>query len=351
MNGIYYRYRHPNTGEFHQMGTDKVKAIQAARKLNSYLSPNTDLVRTVLGDNRFTWDQLVARFKLERQEKEGKKARTTIEENYRLQHIEKGIGKVALEDTTQRMLSEWLDKNFSNNAYTKHRGTLIKLMNFGIAKGMFPDGQVNLAAATLTEREEPKIRQVLTIDQFRDIRELCAPWVQVAMDIALVTLQRRSDLIKMKYTDIRDGYLYVVQSKTEAHGLSAHLRIKIGDSLSEIISRSRALPPLSPFIIHRIPDRRVGFQGQEHFAQLRDQTLTKAFSRARDSLPAFKKMPMEQRPTFHEIRGLGGAQYLEQGYSKEYVQLLMGHTTMKMTEGYTDQHGNWTECKAELRMG
>lgn len=350
LNGIYYRYRHPQTGEYHQMGTDKKLAIQAARKLNAQLMPSNDLVRSVLGDTRFSWAQLVGRFKTERQEREGKKARTTSEENYRLQHVVDGIGHVALEDTTQRLLSEWLDKNYVNNAYNKHRGTLIKLMDFGIAKGMFTDGQQNLAAATLPEREAPKVRKVLTIEQYRAIYAKAEPWLQVAMDLALVTTQRRGDLIKMKFTDIRDGFLYVVQNKTEKHGERAHLRIAVGDTLASIISRSRALPPLSPFIIHRVPDRRIRFEGQEHHSQLRDQTLTKAFGRARDLCEEFQGMPMAERPTFHEIRGLGGAQYLAQGHSKEYVNLLMGHTTMKMTEGYTDQHGNWTECKAELKI-
>lgn len=61
-------------------------------------------------------------------------------------------------------------------------------------------------------------------------------------------------------------------------------------------------------------------------------------------------MPAAQRPTFHEIRALGGALYLEQGFSKEYVNLLMGHTSQKMTDEYTDQHQNWTECDASLKL-
>ena len=333
------------------MGTDKKTAIAAARKLNAQLMPSNDLVRKVMGDNRFSWAQLVERFKSERQEREGKKPRTVEEENWRLKHIVDGLGKIALEDTTQRLLSDWLDKNYANNAYNKHRGTLVKLMDFGIAKGMFPDGQQNLAAATLPERETPKVRTVLTIEQFRAIHAKAEPWLQVTMELALVTTQRRGDLIKMKFTDIRDGFLYVIQNKTEKHGERAHLRIAVSDTLAGIISRSRALPPLSPFIVHRKPDRNVRFKGQESYGQVRDQTLTNAFARARDLCDEFKDVPMAERPTFHEIRGLGGAQYLAQGYSKEYVNLLMGHTTMKMTEEYTDQHGNWTVCAAELRIG
>jgi len=61
-------------------------------------------------------------------------------------------------------------------------------------------------------------------------------------------------------------------------------------------------------------------------------------------------MPAAQRPTFYEICDLGGFLYLEQGFSKEYVNLLMGHTSQKMTDEYTDQHQNWTECEASLKL-
>lgn len=59
-------------------------------------------------------------------------------------------------------------------------------------------------------------------------------------------------------------------------------------------------------------------------------------------------MDKDERPTFHEIRGLGGSLYLDAGYSEEFVNLLMGHTSMRMTKGYTDQHQEWTECRADL---
>lgn len=135
-------------------------------------------------------------------------------------------------------------------------------MNFAIAKGIFPDGQQNLAASTLVEREAPKARKVLTIEQFNFIHAQASTWLQVTMELALVTTQRRGDLTRMKFSDIKDGFLHVVQNKTEKHGIRAHLRIAIGEILASVISKYRALPPLSPFLIHGLPDRRVTFEGQ-----------------------------------------------------------------------------------------
>lgn len=349
-NGDYYRYKHPQTGKFHGMGDNKADAILAAKKLNAILLSKTDLVRAVLGEEDNNWTYLVARYITERQADEGKKASTVREENYRLNHIAEGLGKTLLSETTQRLISDYLNKNYTGNSYTKHRGTLIKLMSFGIATGMFPDGYKNLAEATLPARTTDKVRRVLTMDDYKAIHEEAEPWLKVAMDFSLITLQRRSDSIMAKYSDIKDGELYIIQAKTEKHGERAFLRIKIGVDLAEVIAKSRAIGPVCPFIIHRKPDRDAPFEGQEHWAQVRDQYLTKAFNKARDRTKRFDGLEKGQAPTFHEIRALGGAEYLNQGHSPEYVNLLMGHTTQRMTDSYTDQHLNWTECAADLRL-
>jgi integrase len=349
-NGNSYQYKHPKTGKRFSMGSDKATAITAAKKLNAMFASKTDLVRKVLGENSKTWGQLAKRYIAERQESEGKKASTVREENYRLQHIINDLGHVALEDTTQRLLSDWLSNTYSGNPYTKHRGTLIKLMSFGIAKGMFADGTTNLAETTLPEREAPKIRKVLTIEQYNAIHEHAEPWLKVAMDFSLITLQRLSDVVMTRYSDVYSDELRIIQSKTEKYGERAYLKIKIGGDLAAVIAQSRQVMPVCPFIIHRAPERRVKFEGQEHWAQVRNQTLTKEFNKARDKAGIFKDYGKGEAPTYHELRGLGGALYLNQGYSKEYVNLLMGHTTQRMTDQYTDQHFEWTECAAELKL-
>lgn len=349
-NGDYYRYRHPVTGRSFGMGSNKAEAIADAKKANALLAQKSDFVKRILGQENETWAVLVRRYITERQIDEGKKHSTTKEENYRLEHIVHGLGNVELQSTTQRLISDYLSKNYTGNSYTKHRGTLIKLFKFGIASGMFPDGFPNLAEATLTAREEPKLRQVLTIEQFHAVRDCAEPWLQVAMDFSLITLQRRGDVVLAKYTDIENDELKIIQQKTEKHGERAYLKIKIGSDLKEVVARSRSIGPVCPFIIHRVPKRKETFEGQEHWAQIRDQFLTKAFNKARDKSGIFKSLNPGEAPTFHEIRALGGALYLQQGFSKEYVNLLMGHTTLRMTDSYTDQHINWTECAAELKL-
>ncbi len=349
-NGNGYRYKHPVTKEWHKMGGDRSAAILAAKKLNAMFAKKTDLIRMVLGEDGNNWSQLVDRYINERQASENKKASTVREENYRLQHIKEGIGKVPLSVTTQRLISDWLDNSFTLNPYTKHRGTLIKVFAFGIAKGMFPDGTANLAEATLPQREADKIRQILTIEQYHAIHAAADDWLKVAMDFSLITLQRLSDVVMARYTDIQGDELKIIQQKTERHGERAYLRIKIGSDLAGVLAQSRQVQPVCQFIIHRTPKRIIKFAGQEHWAQVRNQTLTKEFNKARDKTGLFKDYGKGEAPTYHELRGLGGALYKRQGYTDEYVNLLMGHTTQRMTDSYTDQHDNWTQCAAELKI-
>ncbi|MET4616360.1 integrase [Stenotrophomonas sp. 2619] len=56
-------------------------------------------------------------------------------------------------------------------------------------------------------------------------------WLRLAMDLSLVTLLRREDVVSLKFADVRDGYLWVVPQKTEGSTL-VKLKIRISDHLA-----------------------------------------------------------------------------------------------------------------------
>jgi integrase len=168
------------------------------------------------------------------------------------------------------------------------------------------------------------------------------------MDLALVSLQRRGDICALTYDQIQEGRLIIIQEKTEKHGVRARLSIEYSSQLEAIIKASRSDKVASPFVLHKRPARITRSVKKTHWTQILPDYLSKQFGDARDSVDKFKTMPAHLKPTFHEIRALGGWLYLEQGHSKEYINLLMGHTKMAMTDHYTDRHMEYTECKAEL---
>jgi integrase len=121
-----------------------------------------------------------------------------------------------------------------------------------------------------------------------------------------------------------------------------------GQQLETIINQSRADNTVAPYVLHERPSRIVKTKSKSHWCQTLPDRLSKRFAAARKKIKKFSDMKSSEKPTFHEIRALGEWLYLEQGRSKEYVNLLMGHTTMAMTDHYTDRHIEYTECKAEL---
>jgi integrase len=344
-SGGYYKYRHPQTGKYHGMGSDRKKANAAARKLNAMLIPSNDLVSRVVTEQRVLFGDIIKRYRTEYLPTKKLKPRTLEETTYRLNRLERDLKDKQVEAMSIKMVADYLDENFQNNAYIKIRGLLSELFRFGATKGLC---DTNPAENTLAKAADEKQRRPLTKEWFKAIYAHADDWLKVAMDFALITLQRRSDLCSAKFDDISDGHLHLIQRKTEKHGHRAHLRIKVGASLEAVIKRSRQSGIASPYIIHRRPERIRRSKSMTHWSQVRPETLSKEFAKARDKVPEIARLPVAQRPTIHEIRALGGHLYLEAGFSDEYVQTLMGHSTLKMTHHYTDRHIEWTVCEAAL---
>ena len=67
--------------------------------------------------------------------------------------------------------------------------------------------------------------------------------------------------------------------------------------------------------------------------------LTRQFAKVRDKLKVYPKLTTEEQPTFHELRAFGSWVYEERaGFNHDYVQMLMGNTSGKMTSEYQEGH-------------
>lgn len=119
-------------------------------------------------------------------------------------------------------------------------------------------------------------------------------WLANAMDIALLTGQRREDLSRKTFSEVREGRLFITLGKT-GHMLAVPLTLKLeaaGIKLSEVIKKCRIDNP-SDHIIYSSVRRGGGKPG----AVLPD-AITGAFTNARSlSGIQFGASP----PSFHEI--------------------------------------------------
>lgn len=158
-------------------------------------------------------------------------------------------------------------------------------------------------------------RARLTLEAYRVIHSKAEPWLQNAMDLSLHTLLRRADIAAMKFSDIRDGYLYVVPRKTES-STYVRMKMRIEGDLQSVIQHCQDDMD-SPYLVHRRPDKlrphgKRG-KGRDHHFQVLPDYISRHFARAvRASGLDFGGQP---RPTFHEIRSLGGDLYRQAGWS------------------------------------
>jgi integrase len=137
-----------------------------------------------------------------------------------------------------------------------------------------------------------------------------------AMDLAYLTGQRPSDVLRMDETDLRDGLLSVRQAKT-----GAKVRMAISPALDALIERIRTRKRGYGVYATRLI---VDAKGRPlSLGRLQD-----AFVRARDAAgiepAAFQ---------FRDLRAKAASDKTESGDIRQ-AQRQLGHSTVTTTEGY-----------------
>jgi enterobacteria phage integrase len=171
-------------------------------------------------------------------------------------------------------------------------------------------------------------RKRLTLGNWQDLKahaeERMPPWVSNMMILALVTGQRRSDLVKMQFDDVWDDHLHVEQAKTGTR-LALPLALKldaIGMTLAQAIERCKGSGIQSPYMLHK-----------HNGDRLADASLSARFEEARKAvLPSSEGIPA----SLHECRSLSERLYRAQGID---TKVLLGHKHQAMTDIYNDDRG------------
>jgi integrase len=165
-------------------------------------------------------------------------------------------------------------------------------------------------------------------------------WLKNAMLLALLTGQRKNDILRMKFEDAKDGYLWVDQQKTGAK-IKIELTVALGPhALQNVIAQCRD-KAVSRYLVHFPAETYQHKRG----AKVGEGSLEVAFRRAREKADLI--YPDGATPTtFHEIRSLA-ARLHAKARNSEFAQALLGHSSAGMTELYKDVRGQqWVEVKA-----
>jgi integrase len=339
-NGKYWRYRNPITGLMTSINRPLEEAIKLARaanlKLAALVVDDGALLTLLTGDRLPTVSNLVQRFTDEWLVDKGYASRTLEEIKFKLERYRQDLGDRLIGQMDVLAMAEYLDQ-FSNNAYTKHRGLWVQLFAFAVAKGL---AERNNAELTLVKKEAEKKRQRHTLEGLKTIIDAATtpPWLKRAIRLALASLQRREDIVTWLKTaaDMDRNTLTVSPGKTQGYENPVHLKITMGAALREVVGECLRSPLASPYLIHYKPKarRREQIDAKDHWTSVTPDYLTKEFSKARDAAHAYDQVPAGERPTFHEIRALGAWLYEQQNFPMDYIQALMGHAEQKAKRGH-----------------
>ena len=357
-NGKYFRYRNPITGLMTSINRPLEEAIKLAHAANlkvaALVVDDGALLTLLTGDRLPTVGNLLQRFHDEWLVENGYAARTLEEIKFKLERYRQDLGERLIGQVDVLAMAEYLDQ-YSNNAYTKHRGLWVQIFAFAVAKGL---AERNCAELTLVKKEAEKKRQRHTLEGLKSIIDAATtpPWLKRAIRLALASLQRREDIVTWlkSAVDMEKNTLTVSPGKTQGYDNPVHLKITMGAALREVVGECMRSPLVSPYLIHYKPKarRREQIDAKDHWTSVTPDYLTKEFSKARDAAHAYDHVPAGERPTFHEIRALGAWLYEQQNFPQEYIQALLGHADEKMTKHYQEGHGDKTieyvEVGAEL---
>ncbi|OCG58793.1 tyrosine-type recombinase/integrase [Gilliamella sp. Nev3-1] len=186
----------------------------------------------------------------------------------------------------------------------------------------------------LRNPKTPVKRSRLTFDEFEKIlnhaKKANQQYIYQAMILAVLTGQRRSDIAKMKRSDIKNGFLFIEQYKTnEKIALPLNLYCEKMNMTLEY-----AIKNICTGNIYLIENN-----GQ----QVQPFSLTRYFAELRDIVFYDRKKWSGDPASFHELRSLSERLYREQGLD---TMTLLGHKSQKMTDKYHDSRGReWRYLK------
>lgn len=181
-------------------------------------------------------------------------------------------------------------------------------------------------------------RARLTFDIFmRVYNGTKVTWLQKAMALALVSGQRRENVVPAQHSEFKPDGWHVDQGKTGARiVIPLELRLnEFGMTLGEVQKLCRSTGVLSPYLVHQVEHHGKSKPGK----RLKLRRITDVFTQeiAALGIDWGDKTP----PTFHEIRSLAKRMYKKQGNVD--TKMLLGHRSDEAAELYGDARGaEWT---------
>ena len=173
-------------------------------------------------------------------------------------------------------------------------------------------------------------RKRISMDDFKKLlewsKEHSPPWVCLMLLLAVITGQRRGDLHKMKFSDIWDDVLHVVQEKTGTKvGIPLGIKLDaLGLTLEQVVEMCKENAGDSDFLIRKSTGKQLSLASMSfRFEEAREGVFDSGYW---DGTP----------PSLHECRSLSEREFREQGID---TKQLLGHSRQSMTDMYNNDRG------------
>ena len=192
------------------------------------------------------------------------------------------------------------------------------LLNYAIARGFRQDNP----ARHVKKLRGGKSFEPWTEAAIERFRADANPRMVWAMELALFTGQRRSDVLAMRWNHIEDGLIEVAQQKT-----GERLLIPVHPQLADVLA---GIPRKGLVIVHREDGRPYSGTG---FASIFHR------EKKRLGLAALQ---------FHGLRHTAGQRLAEAGCSDREIMAILGHRTASMVTRYTRRADQKRLAKAAI---
>jgi integrase len=165
--------------------------------------------------------------------------------------------------------------------------------------------------ARLTFRENNQRHRYLTEEEIERLLSACSPHLKPIVELALHTGMRKGELLNLKWDQIRDGFIYLIETKS-----GKARQIPLDDRAAQVLKAQQIRNKWkSPYVC-------IGPDGE----RLKD--VKKGFNAAcrRAGIEDFH---------FHDLRHTFASHLVMKGANLKAVQRLLGHSDSKMTDRYS----------------
>ncbi len=300
------------------LGPDYVLAVQQWAELNSLPAP----VRPTVG-------YAIIRY-LSSPTYAALSSGTQADYKFAIDKIQDAFGEAPLDDVEPAILNLYLQKRGVESKHRAQREIAVLGMIFRFARSI--GLTKNDPKESVTLKKMPGRRGVYISDEMLEaVYQKAGDALKDAMDLAYYIGQRPADVLAMSKINIKDGVLEYRQAKTDMPQRIA-IAGQLDDLLKRIELRKAAYKTHSLYLL--VDDR-----GQK----MTKHKLRARFEKAREDAGIAGKDFQ-----FRDLRSKSGSDLKDQ-QGIESAQALLGHTSVTMTEHYTNRRRGAVITKIPLR--